>query len=171
MTGGDEVSKQEVHAKIEIGEHKAEFSGDFDAVSREIMKFLFDLSPTLSTLSKIKLDVDFEQLVRSLEGILKIAKEGVLWLVPKERLIGPELICLYLIGAYVGYKLGILEKETMSVDELSQLTGIKKAVVGVRLAELARNRIVASADAGERKITSIGIEYFRNTILPKIQIG
>jgi len=163
------MSRQELHAKIEFGEHKAEFSGDFEIVAREIMKFLFDTSPTLSTLSKIKLDVDFEQLVKSLQGTLKIAKEGVLLLIPKERLIGPELICLYLGGTYVGYKLGILEKETMSVDELSQLTGIKKAVVAVRLAELARNRIVASTDSGERRITSIGIEYLRSTILPKIQ--
>jgi len=169
MTSGEKMNEQKLLARIEFGEHKAEFSGDFDAVSREIMKFLFDMSPTLSTLSKIKLEVNFEQLVRSLQGIMKIAKEGVLLLVSRERLIGPELICLHLIGAYVGYKLGILEKETLSVDELSRLTGIRRAVVSVRLTELAHNRIVASTEPGERKITSIGIEYFRSTILPKIQ--
>jgi len=165
------MSEQKLLAKIEFGEHKAEFSGDFDTVTREIMKFLFNLSPALSTLSKIKLEVDFEQLVRDLHGIIKVAKEGVLLLTPKERLIGPDLICLYLIGAHVGYKLGIFEKDTMSLDELSQYTGIKKTVVSVRLAELARNRIIVPSDTGERKITSIGIEYFKNIILPKIQAG
>jgi len=162
--------KPKLFAKIEFGEHKVEFSGEFDDVSREIMKFLFEISPAISALSKIKLEVDLEQLVRELESILKVAKEGVFLLIPRERLIGPELICLYLIGAYVGYKLGILEKDSMSINELSQLTGIKKTVVRVRLAELAKNRIVISTGRGDRKITSIGIEYFRSVILPKIKV-
>lgn len=163
------MNVQKLIAKIEFGEHKAEFSGDFDAVTREIMKFLFNLSPTLSILSKIKLEVDFEQLVRDIHGIMKIAKEGVLLLTPKERLTGPDLICLYLIGAYVGYRLGVFEKDSMTVDELSQYTGIKKNVVAVRLTELARSRIIVPTDTGERRITSIGIEYFKSNILPKIR--
>jgi hypothetical protein len=100
---------------------------------------------------------------------MKIAKEGVLLLTPKERLTGPDLICLYLIGAYVGYKLGIFEKDSMTVDELSQYTGIKRNVVAVRLTELARSRIVESTDTGERRVTSIGIEHFKSNILPKIR--
>lgn len=162
------MSEQKFTVRIEYGEHKAEFSGDFDAVTRQVMNFLFNLSPALSILSKIKLEIDFEQLVRDLNGIMKIAKEGILLLIPKERLTGPDLICLYLIGAYVGHKLGIFERDSMTLDELSQYTGIKKNVVAVRLTELARNRIVSS-DTGERRITSIGIEYFRNNILPKLR--
>jgi|YelNatPaOPRAMG01_1025707.scaffolds.fasta_scaffold268208_1 hypothetical protein len=162
------MSEQKLVVKIEYGEHKAEFSGDFDAVTRQVMNFLFNLSPALSILSKIKLEIDFKQLVSDLHGIMKIAKEGILLLVPKERLTGPDLICLYLIGAYVGHKLGIFEKDSMTVDEISQYTGIKKNVVAVRLTELARSRIV-SADAGERRITSIGIEYLKSNILPKIR--
>jgi len=162
------MSEQKLVVRIEYGKHKAEFSGDFDAVTRQVMNFLFTLSPRLSILSKIKLEVDFEQLIRDLHGVMKIAEEGILLLVPRERLTGPDLICLYLIGAYVGHKLGIFEKDSMTLDELSQYTGIKKSVVAVRLTELARNKIV-SADTGERRITSIGVEYFRNNILPKIR--
>lgn len=163
------MSEQSLSAKIEFGELKAEFTGDFETVSREIMKFLFDISPSYSTLSKIKLETDFEQLTRDLQGVLKLAKEGVLLLVPREKLTGPELICLYLIGAYVGHNLGIIEKDSMSINELSQLTGIKKTVVRVRLNEMARSRLVSSTDTGERKITTIGIEYFRITTLPKLR--
>ncbi len=160
---------KELYARIEYGKLKAEFKGDFDSVSREIMKFLFEISPAISILSKIKLEVKLEQLVNELQGILKVSKEGILLLAPRERLSGPELICLYLVGAYVGYKLGVLEKDSMSVDELSQLTGIKKSVVSVRLSELKTSRIVALTDVGERKITPIGIEYFRNSVLPKLR--
>lgn len=163
------MSEQKLIVKIEFGEHKAEFSGDFDTVTRQVMNFLFDLCPALSILSKIKLEVDFEQLINDLHGIIKIAKEGILLLAPKERLTGPDLICLYLVGTYVGHKLGIFEKDSMTVDELSQYTGIKKNVVSVRLTELARSRIV-SADTGERRITSIGIEHFKSEILPKIRV-
>lgn len=163
------MSEQILSAKIEFGELKAEFEGDFETVSREIMKFLSEISPAFSTLSKIKLETDFEQLVKDLEDVLKVAKEGPLLLVPRGSLSGPEIICLYLVGAYVGYKLGIMEKDSMSVDELSQLTGIKKTVVRVRLSEMGRSRIVASANKGERRITGIGIEYFRSAILPKLK--
>lgn len=163
------MSEQILSAKIEFGELKAEFTGNFDTVSREVMKFLFEISPAFSTLYKIKLEIDFERLIDDLKDILKVGEDGILFLIPREKLTGPEIICLYLIGAYVGYKMGAMEKDSMSVKELSQLTGIKKKVVSARLSEMANSRIVSLTDKKERRITSIGIEYFRSAILPKIK--
>jgi len=162
-----EEKKPELHVTITFGDKHGDFSGDFDAVSRQVMAFLFEVCPALSLLGQIKLEVNLEELTKELQGILKIAKEGPYLLVPKDEFTAPETLGIYLIGAFIGYRLGILNKETYSLEELSSLSNIKVNIVRARLSEMARERWVETTETGERKITTIGIEHFRTKVLTK----
>jgi hypothetical protein len=164
-----EEKKPELHVTITFGDKRGDFSGDFDAVSRQVMAFLFEVCPALSLLRQIKLEVNLEELIKELQGILKIAKEGPYLLVPKDDFSASEVLGIYLIGAFIGYRLGILDKETYSPEELSSLSGIKIETVRVRLSEMAHERLVETTEASDRRITAIGIEHFRTNVLTKLK--
>jgi hypothetical protein len=131
------------------------------------MKFLYDLAPKLSLLDKIKLEIAEDKLIEEVGPFLKITTEGPIFLKEFKGLKTSDVIIAYLTGSYLGFRLGILPKESLSVDQLSAYTGTRKEVVRARLSELSRALLVEAVDIGERKITKSGLLHFEKEVLPR----
>lgn len=160
-----------LRASLEYGDRKGEFEGSFDEVWRSINRFLSEMRPSHveSALAKIVHREELDQLVDDLEGVLRIAKEGPYFTAPIDHLPNRDKLLLALLGLYVGYKLGFLDEESASIDELYAITRVKKNVTQVELSHLSGERLVEAIGTGRRKLTTIGVEYTRREVLPKVK--
>lgn len=166
-----EAPTSPLRATLEYGQAKAQFEGSFDDVWRSLNRFLFEVRPSHmeTAVSRLVLKENIGPLVESLEGILKIAKEGPYLVIAKEILNAREMLGIFLLGAFVGFRLGLTGRDSLSVDELEMFTGLRKSVIQVRLAEMARERLVEIADTGSRRMTTIGVEYYQDKVLPGLR--
>jgi len=160
-----------LRASLEYGNIKTQFEGSFDEVWRSINRLLSEIRPSHveSALARIVHREELDRLVDDLEGVLRIAKEGPYFVVPVEHLPNRDKLLLALLGVYVGYKLGILDENSLSIDELCAMTRVRRNVAQVELSYLSRDRLVEITDVGRRKLTTIGVEYIRNEVLPKVK--
>jgi len=162
-----------LRVSLEYGDKKARFEGSFDDVWRSINRLLSEIRPSHveSALARIVHREELDQLVDALEGILRIAKEGPYFIAPIDYLPNRDKLLLALLGAYVGYKLGILDEDSLSIDELCSMTRVKRNVTQVELSHLSGERLIEAIDVGRRKLTTIGVEYIRREVLPKVRQG
>jgi len=148
------------------------FKGKPDDVTRSFLRFIQKILPTYDLASKLALTIDLEDLLKSLEGIIAFTPEGPVVMVPKERLGGErDAILLHLVKAYVGYRTGRLEEDSLSTSEIASLTGGKTSTIGARLSELVSAGQVERVGRGEYRMTTLGIRNFIDEVLPKIESG
>lgn len=160
-----------LRATLEYGDVKTQFEGNFDEVWRSVNRFLTDIRPSHieSALAKIVHRENLDQLVDDLQGILRIAKEGPYFIRSLDNLTNKDRILLVLLGAYVGYKLGILDDDSLTIGELSTISQVKKSVVNVQASYMIRDRLAEIVETGKRRLTTIGIDYTKREVLPKVK--
>ncbi|MCS7120578.1 MAG: hypothetical protein RMJ07_04180 [Nitrososphaerota archaeon] len=165
---GEPKDTLEVHVKYR--DMEAKFSGSSDDVLKSFFAFIREVIPTYDLFSKLTLTVDFERLLEGIKGLIVFTPEGVAITVPREKMGGEkDAIILQLIKAYVGYKAGKTEKETLTASEIASLTSGKIGTVGARLSELSNAGWVERVGRGEYRITTLGINAFLDEILPRIR--
>ncbi len=148
------------------------FKGKPDDVIKSFLRFIQQILPTYDLASRLVLTVDLEELLKNVEGIIAFTPEGPVVTIPKEKLSGErDAILLHLVKAYIGYRTGRLERDTLATGEITSLTGGKSSTVGARLSELASSGWVERVGRGEYRITTLGIRNFIEEVLPKIEIG
>lgn len=79
------------------------------------------------------------------------------------------MIIIHLSAAYIGYRTGFLEIDRLTVEEMCELTGIKENALKIRLSRLAKKKLVDIPEMGTRKITSRGLAFFVDQILPRLR--
>lgn len=149
---------------VKWNEKEIEFTGSREEVCSAFLSFLCEKLPALEAVSKVLLTINMDQVLKSLDGLLLIAKEGVMFLPdvkPKSR----DAVILCLVGHYAGFKMGLLDKDTLHFSEIEKITGEKRGTVSGRLSELTRERVVESPEKGEYRITSLGIKYFIDQVV------
>lgn len=158
---------------MKCGDLETKFSGNVDDVISGLFKFLSDIYPTYKTLSRITVTVDVEALLRDLEGVVAVTPEGVVLLKPPEglTLIDRDLIGLHLIRIYVGQKLGLLERDSVSLADLLKFTGGKQGPIAGRLSEMVNEGLVERLGRGEYRITTLGVKVFMDSVMPKFKKG
>lgn len=161
--------KDEVTVLIKFGELEQTFRGKPDEVWLLINRFFAKTFPAIKTLRKIMLTIDLEKIIEDLEGVIEISKDGPHILLPRNKLTDKELLMLSLLGMHIAYKLGILERNFLSRDELRQKLGKSSKIVSTRLSELCKDGLVNKTENDEYKITDFGIRFFQKQILPKIR--
>jgi DNA-binding transcriptional ArsR family regulator len=152
-------TEQSLQILVKWNEKEIEFTGSREEVCSAFLNFLYEELPALEAVSKVLLTVDMNQVLKSLNGLLLIAKEGIMFLPhvkPKSR----DAVILCLVGHYAGFKMGLLDKDTLHFSEIEKITGEKRGTISGRLSELTRERVVESPEKGEYRITSLGIKYF-----------
>jgi hypothetical protein len=147
---------------------ETKFTGSVEEVSSAFLDFLCEKFPKLEMISKIVLTVDLEEVIRSLQDISVIAKEGVMVL-PNIKPKASDAIILNLVGQYVGFKMSLIEKDTLDSTEIEKATGEKRGTVTGRLSELVSKRIVENPEKGKYRITSLGIKYFLEETVNKLR--
>jgi len=156
-----------VHVKY--GEIEQTFTGSVNDVWVSVNKFFSEMIPAFDIARKVTLTVDLARLIEDFKDVIAIAPEGPELLISKERLTDSETLQLYLLAAYMGYRLGKLTRETMTKEELMAKLGKNMKITTTRLGELTKDGQIAKTEESNYKITTIGIKRFQDETLPKIR--
>jgi hypothetical protein len=132
-------------------------------------KFFHEFIPSFEIANKLWLDIDLAKLAKELEGVVAFSPEGSSLLLPKSKLTDNETLILWLLASYVGHKLGKLESDSLSKEELQAKLGKSGKITSTRLGELVKNDLVARTDEDKFKITTFGVVQLQKDILPKIE--
>jgi hypothetical protein len=160
-------SKVEVHLKYKGLEN------NFSATPQEawllMEKFFADLVPSFEIAQKLSLNIDIKQLAKDLSGIAAFSMEGANLLVPKNKLTDNEALVIWLTAQYLGCKLGLVESDSFSKDELQIKLGKSGKIVSTRLGELVKNEIAAKLSDDRFRITTFGLVQAQKEIIPKVK--
>jgi len=148
---------------------EVKFSGAINEVVRFFLEFLNKMLPGYELISRLTLTTDLEKLVREMEGIIAITPEGLIVTAPQELLGEREVILLHLVKTYIGYQLGKLDQDIMSIADIIAITSGKPSSSAARLSELVQMNWVERVGRGEYRITTYGLKAFSDEVLPKVQ--
>ena len=161
MSGGS--GEKRLRVQLEFGEAKATFEGGADEVFEALTRFLTQLYPNLEIAMKITYTPDLTRLAEEIAGIIELTPEGPLF-ASDLQLLAREKICLALLGAHVGERLGKLSKGSLSPSELSKITGKARKTISNELPKLVAGGLVERTAEGECQITILGIRETENII-------
>jgi hypothetical protein len=163
----EKSEKVEVHVKYN-GVEKT-FSGTPEYTWLLISKFFNEFLPSFDIASKLVLNVDLQKLAEDCEGLIAFSPEGANLLVSKSRLTDNETLLLWLLASYLGRRLGRMESDVLSKEELEAKLGKSGKITSTRLGELAKGDVVAKTADEKFKITTFGVAQMQKDILPKIK--
>jgi hypothetical protein len=132
-------------------------------------KFFSQFVPSFEIATKLWLNVDLEKLAKDLEGVAAFSGEGSSLLVSKGKLTDNEALILWHLASYVGHKLGLLQSDSLSKEELQAKLGKTGKITSTRLGELVKSDLVARTSDDKFKITTFGVVQAQKEILPKIK--
>ena len=164
------TSKQE---KIDVHLKYKELEKDFSATLEEtwllLDQFFKEYLPSFEIAQKLWLNIDIQQLAKDLNGIVAFSPEGANLLVPKNKLTDNEALSIWLVAQYLGNKLGVVNSDSLSKDELQTKLGKNSKITSTRLGELVKNEIAAKTADDKFKITTYGVVQTQKEIIPKVK--
>jgi len=146
------------------------FTGNVDDVWVSVNRFFSKMIPTFDLASKMTLTVDLKNLIQDFKDLITIAPEGPQLVIQRQKLTDNETLLLNFLAAYMGHKLGKLNREWLTRDELQAKLGKSMKITGTRLGELIREEVALKTDEGNYKITTRGIKQLRQEMLPRIRM-
>ena len=132
-------------------------------------KFFNEFLPSFEIANKLWLNVDLQQLAKDCEGLIAFSPEGPTLLVPKSKLTDNETLSLWLLAGYLGHKLGMVESDTVSKEELQTKLGKSGKITSTRLGELVKSDVVTKTADDKFRITTFGVAQMQKDTLPKIK--
>jgi len=145
----------------------------FSAIPEEtwllLNKFFNEFLPSFEIANKLQLNVDLQQLAKDCEGLIAFSPEGPNLLVPKSKLTDNETLSLWLLAGYLGHKLGMVESDTVSKEELQAKLGKSGKITSTRLGELVKSDVVTKTADDKFRITTFGVVQMQKDTLPKIR--
>ena len=142
---------------LEFGEVKVDCDGDVNQVFEFMVRFLSEVYPNLEILRKLVYTPDVTNLAAKLVGRVEITAEGPI-LVSGSDLSARDAVCITLLGAYVGYKLGKLPIESLSSGDLAKITGKARKTISNEVPRLVADGLTERTSEGEYKLTILGIK-------------
>ncbi|MBS7606629.1 hypothetical protein KEJ14_02155 [Candidatus Bathyarchaeota archaeon] len=155
--------KNSVKVHLEFGEVKVDFEGGVNQVLESILRFLAKICPAIEIVQKITYTPDIASIINNIAGIIEITEDGP-FIRREINLSAKNAICLALLGAYIGNRIGKLPKDTLSVSELSKLTGKARKTISNDIPDLIEDGLVEKVSEGEYRITQLGIRRTEDTI-------
>lgn len=144
-----------LRVQVEYGQMKANFEGTADEVFEATLRFLTQVCPNLEIVQNIAYAPDLVKISKELAGLLKVTADGLIMSV--QDLPASKMICLALLGAYAGDKLGKLGKDTLSSNDLAVVTGKARKTVMNEMPQLVEKGYVERTSEGEYLMTTLGI--------------
>jgi len=163
------LSENKITVHVKYRDTEQTFSGNVNDVWISVNKFFSGMIPALEVIRKVLLTVDFQSLIEDCKDIIAVAPEGAALLVPKAKLTDSEILSLHLLATYVGYKLGLLDSDAVSKEELRVRLGKSGKITSTRLGELCREGWATKTGDDDYKITTIGIKNLQRDVLPRIR--
>ena len=134
-----------------------------------LSKFFAEFLPSFDIANKLLLNVDLQRLAEDCEGVIAFSQEGANLLVSKSKLTDNETLLLWLLAGYLGNKLGMLESDVLSKEELQAKLGKSGKITSTRLGELVKSDLVAKTSDEKFRITTFGVAQMQKDILPKVK--
>ena len=132
-------------------------------------KFFNELLPSFEIANKLRLSVDLQQLSKDCEVIIAFSPEAPNLLVPNTKLTDNETLSLSLLASYLGHKLGIVDSDALSKEELQAKLGKSGKITSTRLGELVKSDLVTKTADEKFRITTFGVVQMQKEALPKIR--
>ena len=157
---------------LEYDDTKIDFEGSPEEVVKVLLNFLSQHYPAYQLIKNLTITVDLEDLLKKLEGVIGVSPEGVIVTIPKEKISNlsiREQIALHLVKTYIGNKLGVVERASLSAAELLSAIGGRMGAMAGRLSEMVDEGLVERVGRGEYRITTYGLKQFSEVTLPKIR--
>lgn len=163
------MSEDKITVNVKYKDMEQTFTGNVNDVWVSVNKFFGEMIPALEVARKVVLTVDFQGLIEDCKDIIAVAPEGAALLVPRAKLTDSETLSLHLLATYIGYKLGLLDGDAVSKEELRVRLGKSGKITSTRLGELIREGWVTKTGDDDYKITTIGIKNLQREVLPRIR--
>ena len=157
-----EASLVTVHVKY--GDVEQTFTGNINDVWVSVNKFFGELVPAFDVARKVMLTVDLPGLIEDAKGVIAIAPEGPEILVPKEKLTDIETLQLYLLAAYIGYRMGKQLTDAMTKEELQAKLGKASKTTSARLSELVKEGNVVKTEEGNYRLATVAIKKLQDEL-------
>jgi hypothetical protein len=159
--------KVEVHIKYKDVEKT--FSATPEETWLLLNKFFNEFLPSFEIANKLWLSVDVQTLAKDCEGLIAFSPEGPNLLVPNSKLTDNETLSLWLLASYLGHKLGLIDSDTFSKEELQTKLGKSGKITSTRLGELVKSDMVTKTADEKFRITTFGAVQMQKEALPKIK--
>jgi len=157
-----EAERISVH--VRYGDVEKTFTGSVNDVWVSVNKFFSEMVPAFDIARKVTLTVDLAKLIEDFKDVIAIAPEGPEVLIAKERLTDSETLQLYLLAAYIGYRLGKLTRETMTKEELQAKLGKTSKITSTRLGELVKEGSVVKTEEGNYRLATVAVKKLQDEL-------
>jgi hypothetical protein len=171
LTDSQELSGVEhlLEVVIKFGSLEKKIVGSPEVVAKEAVSFISSVVPQLQLASRLALSVDLTELASAVEGILAVTPEGVVVMVPAEKLTDRELILLHLARVRLAHMLGKSPSDLLQSSELVAAIKRTTGTVAGRLSELCGEGLAERKGKGEYHATTLGMHVFQHEVLPKLK--
>jgi hypothetical protein len=163
------IKPEKVQVHLKFKEVEQQFVAEPQEAWLLLNQFFKDFLPSFEIAQKLWLNIDLQQLAKDLNNIVVFSSDGASLLVPKNKLTDNDALSIWLTAYYLGFKLGMLNIEALSKDELQIKLGKSGKITSTRLGELAKNGFVQKSADEKFKITTFGVVQTQKEVIPKIK--
>jgi len=160
---------EKVTVQIKYKDVEKTFSAPVEETWLLLSKFFSEFLPSFEIANKLWLSVDLQKLAKDCEGLIAFSSEGASLLLSKGKLTDNETLSLWLLASYVGHKLGMLENDALSKEELQAKLGKSGKITSTRLGELVKNDVVMKTADEKFRLTTFGVVQMQKEVLPRIK--
>jgi len=160
---------EKVTVQIKYKDVEKTFSAPVEETWLLLSKFFSEFLPSFEIANKLWLSVDLQKLAKDCEGLIAFSSEGASLLLSKGKLTDNETLSLWLLASYVGHKLGMLENDALSKEELQAKLGKSGKITSTRLGELVKNDVVMKTADEKFRLTTFGVAQMQKEVLPRIK--
>jgi hypothetical protein len=81
-----------------------------------------------------------------------------------------RLCCCGFLASYVGFRLGLVDCDGVSREELKSRLGKSGKITSTRLGDLVKSDMVVKTADDKYKITTFGVVQIQKDVIPKIKV-
>ena len=160
---------EKIQVQIKYKEIEQQFSAEPQDAWLLVNQFFKNFIPSFEIVQKLWLSVDLKQLATDLNGIVAFSSDGASLLAPKNKLTDNEALSIWLTAQYLGHKLGMVDGDSLSKDELQIKLGKSGKITSTRIGELAKNGLVQKTANDKFRLTTYGVMQTQKEVIPKIK--
>ena len=160
---------EKIRVQIKYKGVEQQFSADPQETWLLLNQFFKDMIPSFEIAQKLWLNIDIAQLAKDLNGIVVFSGDGTSLLVPKNKLTDNEALLVWLAAHYLGNKLGLINSDSLSKDQLQATLGKSGKITSTRLGELVKNNLAIKTVDEKFRITTFGVLQLQKEVLSKIK--
>tara|TARA_B000000460_G_scaffold249513_1_gene231040 strand:- start:1828 stop:2328 length:501 start_codon:yes stop_codon:yes gene_type:complete len=165
------IKLTDIIVSITFEDTKIDFKGEPNDVLVSINEFFLKQIPNLDLAKKISVNYSLEQLISIFSEYIKLTPEGPRIWIENKKLSDREKICLQLIAFHIDYLAKNSNNSQISMNIISNLTGLNSKSISSRLSELQKLGYVKKHNINNKilfQITTQGIYWLEQIISKKV---